>query len=222
MQPVRRRALHEDLPDVGTLRAENGVVDFQDDDCIGCKSCMNACPYDALYINPETNTAHKCNMCNHRKSRWNSSRRVRSCARPRRSRSATSTIRTPRSRQSSPATTSPAVRAPEQNTKPKVYYKGADQASLDPTRTAIANDGMIWADTDHRAPTRRTTRRSRSRSVRSRPFLHGVVARTAYTTDHHMMTWKEKVSGYLLTKGISAGLVIARGHRSSSCSMPRR
>ena len=27
---------------------------------------MNACPYDALYINPETNTAHKCNMCNHR------------------------------------------------------------------------------------------------------------------------------------------------------------
>ena len=43
-------------PTNALFRAENGVVDFQDDDCIGCKSCMNACPYDALYINPETNT----------------------------------------------------------------------------------------------------------------------------------------------------------------------
>ena len=53
-------------PTSALYRADNGVVDFQDDNCIGCKSCMNACPYDALYINPETNTAHKCNMCNHR------------------------------------------------------------------------------------------------------------------------------------------------------------
>ena len=22
------------------------------DSCIGCKGCMNACPYDAIYINP--------------------------------------------------------------------------------------------------------------------------------------------------------------------------
>ena len=27
---------------------------------------MNACPYDALYINPETQTAHKCNFCSSR------------------------------------------------------------------------------------------------------------------------------------------------------------
>ena len=53
-------------PTIALFRADNGVVDFQDDNCIGCKSCMNACPYDALYINPETNTAHKCNFCNHR------------------------------------------------------------------------------------------------------------------------------------------------------------
>src|SRR5882724_6501548 len=30
------------------------------------KSCMQACPYDALYINPNTNTAEKCNFCAHR------------------------------------------------------------------------------------------------------------------------------------------------------------
>ena len=27
---------------------------------------MNACPYDAIYINPVTDTANKCNFCNHR------------------------------------------------------------------------------------------------------------------------------------------------------------
>ena len=42
------------------------VLDFDDDNCIGCKACMNACPYDAIYLNPQTGTAHKCNFCNHR------------------------------------------------------------------------------------------------------------------------------------------------------------
>ena len=44
----------------------DGIVDFDSDRCIGCKSCMQACPYDALYIDPETNTAAKCNYCAHR------------------------------------------------------------------------------------------------------------------------------------------------------------
>ena len=35
-------------PTRALYRAPNGVVDFDDDDCIGCKACMNACPYDAL------------------------------------------------------------------------------------------------------------------------------------------------------------------------------
>jgi len=45
------------------------------------------------------------------------------------------------------------VRAPEQGTAPKVYYRGVYQAELDPTRTKIANDGMIWADTTENHPT---------------------------------------------------------------------
>jgi len=44
----------------------DGIVDFDNDRCIGCKSCMQACPYDALYIDPETNTAAKCNYCAHK------------------------------------------------------------------------------------------------------------------------------------------------------------
>jgi formate-dependent nitrite reductase membrane component NrfD len=116
-----------------------------------------------------------------------------------------------------------AVRAPEQNTKPKVYYRGADQASLDPTRTAIANDGMIWADTitgthDKNHPTIPV-------ALGKKPSdLDGVVARTAYTTTH-MMTWKEKVSGYLVTKAIAAGvmlvaaLMVLLGHASEQAAV---
>ena len=86
-----------------------------------------------------------------------------------------------------------AVRAPEQQTLPKVHYLGADQASLDPLRTAIAADGMIWADTTPQHPT-------------AEPVGRGVVARTAYTTAHQM-TWKAKVSTYLVTKAIAAGVM---------------
>lgn len=191
-------------PTSALFRADNGVVDFQDDNCIGCKSCMNACPYDALYINPETNTAHKCNMCNHRLEVGLEPSCQVVCP--------TEAIKIgdlddPSSEISRIiARDDVAVRAPEQNTKPKVYYRGADQASLDPTLTAIANDGMIWADT-LRDPGGKS-HPSVSVSIGMKPTdLDGVVARTAYTTAHEM-TWKEKVSGYFVTKAIAGGMML--------------
>lgn len=45
---------------------DDGIVDFDNRRCIACKSCMQACPYDALYINPDNHTAAKCNYCAHR------------------------------------------------------------------------------------------------------------------------------------------------------------
>lgn len=191
-------------PTSALFRADNGVVDFQDDDCIGCKSCMNACPYDALYINPETNTAHKCNMCNHRLEVGLEPSCQIVCP--------TEAIKIgdlddPTSEISRIiGRDDVAVRAPEQNTKPKVFYRGADQASLDPTRTAIANDGMIWADT-LRDPngTRHPTIPVAAGSIPTDEL--GVVARTAYTTSH-TITWGEKVSGYLVTKAIAAGAML--------------
>ena len=53
-------------PTEALFTREDGIVDFDKDRCIGCKSCMQACPYDALYIDPETSTAAKCNYCAHR------------------------------------------------------------------------------------------------------------------------------------------------------------
>lgn len=45
---------------------DDGIVDFDNRRCIGCKACTQACPYDALYIDPNTHTAAKCNYCAHR------------------------------------------------------------------------------------------------------------------------------------------------------------
>lgn len=56
----------EICPVTALYRRDDGIVDFNNNRCIGCKACMQACPYDALYIDPESNTAAKCNYCAHR------------------------------------------------------------------------------------------------------------------------------------------------------------
>ncbi len=42
-----------------------GIVHMIDDRCIGCKTCMAACPYNARYFNeePEVRAIDKCDFC---------------------------------------------------------------------------------------------------------------------------------------------------------------
>ncbi|HWM22577.1 MAG TPA: 4Fe-4S dicluster domain-containing protein, partial [Ilumatobacteraceae bacterium] len=194
-------------PTRALYRAPNGIVDFDDSRCIGCKACMNACPYDAIYINPETNTAHKCNFCNHRVEIGLEPACVTVC--PTHA-IITGDLDDPTSEISLiVARDQVAVRAPEQRTHPKVFYRGVSQAALDPTLTIIPPDGMIWADTTPGHPTITTTMADHSPDE--------VVARTTYTTAHPA-TWGTKVSAYLVTKAIAAGtmlvaaMLVARGH----------
>ncbi len=44
---------------------DTGVVLVTPHECIGCKSCIAACPYDARYIHPEGHVS-KCTFCIHR------------------------------------------------------------------------------------------------------------------------------------------------------------
>jgi len=50
-------------PTGATYQAENGIVMVDRDLCIGCGYCVEACPYDARYINPVTKKVDKCDFC---------------------------------------------------------------------------------------------------------------------------------------------------------------
>jgi len=49
-----------------TFKSEDGVVLVDEDYCIGCRYCIQACPYGARYLDPRTKTADKCTFCYHR------------------------------------------------------------------------------------------------------------------------------------------------------------
>jgi Fe-S-cluster-containing dehydrogenase component/formate-dependent nitrite reductase membrane component NrfD len=53
-------------PTRALYKRRDGIVDLHGDRCIGCRACMEACPYDQLFIDPNTRTAEKCNFCANR------------------------------------------------------------------------------------------------------------------------------------------------------------
>ncbi len=42
---------------------QNGIVMMDYKKCIGCKTCILACPYSARYFNEESHAIDKCNFC---------------------------------------------------------------------------------------------------------------------------------------------------------------
>jgi tetrathionate reductase subunit B len=49
-----------------TFKRTDGVVLVDGERCVGCAYCVQACPYDARFINHETGKADKCTFCSHR------------------------------------------------------------------------------------------------------------------------------------------------------------
>lgn len=66
-------------PTGASWQREDGVVLVKYDDCIGCKYCIIACPYDARYHNPDTHTVGKCTFCSHRVDRGEEPACVETC-----------------------------------------------------------------------------------------------------------------------------------------------
>jgi tetrathionate reductase subunit B len=52
-----------------TFKTDDGVILVDEKRCIGCRYCIQACPYGARYLHPETQTADKCTFCYHRISK---------------------------------------------------------------------------------------------------------------------------------------------------------
>jgi len=61
-------------------RREDGLVVIDPVKCTGCRSCVDACPYDAIYFNEGLNIAQKCTGCAHLlDSGWAEPRCVDAC-----------------------------------------------------------------------------------------------------------------------------------------------
>ncbi|MEO6146134.1 MAG: formate dehydrogenase subunit beta [Sulfuriferula sp.] len=44
----------------------NGIVDFHEENCIGCGYCITGCPFDVPRISQKDNKAYKCTLCSDR------------------------------------------------------------------------------------------------------------------------------------------------------------
>ena len=136
----------EVCPTSAMFRRPDGIVDFDTSRCIGCKACLQACPYDAIYIDPEEHVAEKCNFCAHRVDRGLLPACVVVC--PTES-LIFGDLDDPGSRASQLVSNRPTtVRRPEQGTGPKAFYLGASDAALDPL-VPVHEASYMWSDRRH-------------------------------------------------------------------------
>lgn len=49
-----------------TYKTGDGVILVDQKRCVGCRYCIQACPYGARFLHPETKVVDKCNWCYHR------------------------------------------------------------------------------------------------------------------------------------------------------------
>lgn len=199
-------------PTKALFKREDGIVDFDGERCIGCKSCMQGCPYDAIYIDEETHTAAKCNMCAHRVDAGLEPACVVVC--PTHS-IWVGDLEDPTSGIARLiASNETQVRAPEQGTGPNTVYLGASISVLDPLAAPV--DGTyLWARPDeHRVAMAKDAALYDARGSGDGPFDVGALgnARTTLNTAHPR-PWGWRVWTYLWTKSVGAGalLVLAVG-----------
>jgi Fe-S-cluster-containing dehydrogenase component/formate-dependent nitrite reductase membrane component NrfD len=130
-------------PTGALFRRRDGIVDLNSASCIGCRACMAACPYDQLFIDPNTHTAEKCNFCANRVENQLQPACVSVC--PTECRifgdldDPTSQVSQIVQRESF------MVRKPEKGTGPKVFYLGADESAMRPeiaARPILFKEGM--------------------------------------------------------------------------------
>ena len=49
-----------------TFESPEGIALVDEKYCIGCRYCIQACPYGCRYLHPEKNVVDKCTLCYHR------------------------------------------------------------------------------------------------------------------------------------------------------------
>lgn len=180
-------------PTGALFRRRDGIVDLNGDSCIGCKACMAACPYDQLFIDPNTRTAEKCNFCANRVENQLQPACVSVC--PTECRifgdlddPATQVAQIVAQQEFT-------VRKPEKGTGPKIFYLQADDSIIKPeiaTRPFIFKEGNV-----HLRPLG---------ALEPDPLQPGE-PRVDYDAPHKK-AWGIDLVMYLLAKGISTGALL--------------
>ena len=159
---------------------------------------MAACPYDAIFINPEDHSAEKCNFCAHRIDVGLEPACVVVC--PTQAiligdmNDQTSYVAQIVNREAVN------VRRPEKETLPKLFYKGAHQATLDPLAARRPGAGLfMWSE----------QRESPEHVVSGNPTYGNTSAAALLSYDvAHSIPWDWRVSLYTWTKGIASGVYL--------------
>jgi Fe-S-cluster-containing dehydrogenase component/formate-dependent nitrite reductase membrane component NrfD len=187
-------------PTGAMFQRPDGIVDFDKQICIGCKACIAACPYDAIFINPDDHSAEKCNFCAHRLDLELEPACVVVCP--------TEAIyvgdlNDPSSRVAKTVNREPVmVRRPEKDTKPKLFYKGVHQATLDPIAAERPPGGLfLWSEQGN-VPHQVT-------SGHPEGFGSSAAAAILAYDVPHRAPWDWRVSLYTWTKGIASGVYLA-------------
>jgi Fe-S-cluster-containing dehydrogenase component/formate-dependent nitrite reductase membrane component NrfD len=182
-------------PTAAMYRRADGIVDFDKSICIGCKACIAACPYDAIFINPEDHSAEKCNFCAHRIDIGLEPACVVVC--PVQA-ILVGDLNDPGSRVAQIVGREPvAVRRPEKDTRPKLFYRGAHQATLDPMAARRPPGGIfMWSE--------QGSLRQQVTSGDPRAANSSAAAVLAYDVPHRA-PWDWRLSLYSWTKGIASG-----------------
>jgi Fe-S-cluster-containing dehydrogenase component len=218
-------------PTTALFTRDDGIVDFDDERCIGCKSCMQACPYDALYIDPNKGTAAKCNYCAHRIEHSYEPSCVIVCPVEA---IISGDLDDPNSSISGYLTEhETTVRKPESGAKPNVFYVETSEESLDPHATERSGE-YLWTDqaagvghfakyADKRAGAANTQsmiiqlaleKKARAAAPRDQAIIRDVMSKLeedagkpkrSYDQPSKGVLWGWEVSAYIMTKAIAAG-----------------
>ncbi len=182
-------------PTAAMYRRPDGIVDFHKAICIGCKACIAACPYDAIFINPADHAAEKCNFCAHRLDMGLEPACVVVCPTEA---ILVGDLNDPGSPVSHYVKRDVVtVRRPEKETRPKLFYKGAHQATLDPIAATRPEGGLfMWSERGHGS--------NNVVSGHPGPANSSAAAILSYDVPHQA-PWDWRVSLYTWTKGIAAG-----------------
>lgn len=197
---------------------KDGIVDFDDRRCISCKACTQACPYDAIYLHPETMTAAKCNYCTHRTDIGLEPACVVVCPEHAIISGDMDNPNTEISHLLARETTT--VRKPEKGTNPKLFYIDGDRIALNPTATEVESDYM-WSSQAagvgkyakyaeqriNESPVKEELAKQKQQNfVQIEPRdKTQKKAKRVYDAPSKGVLWGWEVSAYVLTKAIAAG-----------------